>query len=157
MKRTPRREGLIRKILDLSDRAFRELFPILPKEWLHLDLTMPQLKVVLLLFTSGPSRMSVIASELGVSMATASGVVDRLVDRGLVLREGDPSDRRVVICRLSDEGDMLMKGLWQMSQDRLGGMMRSLAPAQLLLIAQALDFLVQAGQATRKDEETDND
>ena len=90
-------------------------------------------------------------------MATASGVVDRLVDRGLVLREGDPSDRRVVICRLSDEGDMLMKGLWQMSQDRLGGMMRSLAPAQLLLIAQALDFLVQAGQATRKDEETDND
>jgi len=157
MKRSPKRESLIRKILDLSDRAFRELFPILPKEWLHLDLTMPQLKVVLLLFTSGPSRMSAIAAELGVSMATASGVVDRLVDRDLVLREGDPSDRRVVICRLSDKGGTLMKGLWQTSQDRLGGMLRVLTPAQLLLIVQTLDFLVQAGQATLKDEEMAND
>ncbi len=157
MKRYPQREVLIRQILDLSDRAFRELFPILPKEWLHLDLTMPQLKVVLLLFTSGPSRMSAIASEMGFSMATATGVVDRLVDRGLVLREGDPSDRRVVMCRLSEEGDMLINGLWQMSQDQLGGMMRSLAPAQLRLIARALDALVQAGQATHRDEETDDD
>ncbi len=151
MKRDPQREELIESILDRSDRAFRELFPMLPKEWLHLNLTMPQLKVALLLFTGGPSRMSTIASELGVSMATATGVVDRLVDRGLVLREGHPSDRRVVMCRLSDDGEKLISGLWQLSRDQLGQMMQILAPAQLRLIADALDALVRAGQATHTD------
>ncbi len=147
MKRDRQGEELIESILERSDQAFRELFPMLPKEWLHLDLTMPQLKVALLLFTGGPSRMSVIASELGVSMATATGVMDRLVDRRLVLREGDASDRRVVICRLSDDGEKLISGLWQLSRDQLGQMLKALAPAQLRLIAEALDALVSAGRA----------
>lgn len=148
MKSDPERNGLIKNIIDLSDRAFRELFPLLPKEWLHLNLTMPQLKVALLLFTSGSARMSLIASELGVTMATATGVMDRLVERGLVLREGDPADRRVVMCRLSDDGDKLISGLWQISQDQLGQMMRALSPKQLRLIAEALDALMGAGKAT---------
>ena len=149
MKRDPQREELIRSILERSDLAFRELFPMLPKEWLHLNLTMPQLKVALLLFTGGPSRMSAIASELGVTTATATGVADRLVDQGLVLREGHPSDRRVVMCRLSEEGERLISGLWQLSQDQLGQLMRTLDPAQLRLIADALDALVQAGLSDR--------
>ena len=79
MTQQPEKEELIENILQLTDSTFRELFPMLPKEWLHLDLTMSQLKVVLLLFISGPSRMSDIASALGVSLATATGVMDRLV------------------------------------------------------------------------------
>ena len=92
MTQPPEKEGLIENILQLSDRAFRELLPIVPKEWLRLDLTMSQLKGVFLLFISGPSRMSDIASALGVSLATATGVVDRLVERDIVHREGDPED-----------------------------------------------------------------
>jgi DNA-binding MarR family transcriptional regulator len=151
MKSNRQTEGLIESILDRSDRAFRELLPMLPKEWLHLNLTMPQLKVTLILFMGGPSRMSTLASDLGVSMATATGVVDRLVDRGLVVREGDPADRRVVICRLSDEGESLISGLWQLSRDQLGLMLQNLSPDQLQLITDALDALVQAGQALRSD------
>jgi DNA-binding MarR family transcriptional regulator len=146
MKRDAQREGLIQSILERSDRAFRELLPMLPKEWLHLNLTMPQLKVALLLFTGGPTRMSTIASELEVSTATATGVVERLVDRRLVLREGDPSDRRVVICRLSHEGERLISGLWQLSQDQIRRMLRNLDLARLRLIADALDALVEVGQ-----------
>lgn len=150
MKSDTERDGLVKNILDLSDVAFRELFPMLPKEWLHLNLTMPQLKVTLLLFTGGPARMSLIASELGVSMATATGVMDRLVERGLVLREGDPADRRVVMCRLAADGEQLISGLWQLSRDRLGQMMMALSPKQLQRIAEALDALVESGQATHR-------
>jgi len=150
MTQQPEKEELIENILQLSDRAFRELFPILPKEWLHLDLTMSQLKVVLLLFMSGASRMSDIASALGVSLATATGVVDRLVERDIVLREGDPEDRRVVLCRLSDKGENLISGLWQLSRDRAGELVRALAPSQLLLITEALEALLQAGEATKE-------
>ena len=151
MAQEPQKEELIESILQLSDRAFRELFPILPKQWLHLDLTMSQLKVVLLLFVSGPTRMSVIASELGVSLATASGVVERLVERGILLREGEAGDRRVVLCRLSDEGEMLIDNLWQLSRDQVGELMRVMAPSKLLLIAEMLQSLLEAGEAMKGD------
>jgi DNA-binding MarR family transcriptional regulator len=149
MIREPSKEELIESILQLTDRTFRQLLPMVPKEWLRLDLTMPQLKVVLLLFISGPSRMSEIASALGVSLATATGVVDRLVERDILTREGDPGDRRVVLCRLSEKGEEMMSGLWQLSQDRAGELMRSLASPQLLLITEALEVLLQAGETTK--------
>ena len=151
MTQQPEKEELIENILQLTDSTFRELFPMLPKEWLHLDLTMSQLKVVLLLFISGPSRMSDIASALGVSLATATGVMDRLVERDIVLREGDPEDRRVVLCRLSNKGEKLISGLWQLSRERAGELMMALAPSQLLLITEALEALLQAGEATKED------
>jgi DNA-binding MarR family transcriptional regulator len=150
MIREPSKEDLIESILQLTDRAFRQLLPMVPKEWLRLDLTMPQLKVVLLLFISGPSRMSEIASALGVSLATATGVVDRLVERDILTREGDPGDRRVVLCRLSEKGGELMSGLWQLSRDQAGELMRSLASSQLLLITESLEVLLQAGEATKE-------
>lgn len=150
MTQQPEKEELIENILQLTDSTFRELFPMLPKEWLHLDLTMSQLKVVLLLFISGPSRMSDIASALGVSLATATGVMDRLVERDIVLREGDPKDRRVVLCRLSNKGEKLISGLWQLSRERAGELMMALAPSQLLLITEALEALLQAGEATKE-------
>ena len=151
MVQEPQKEELIERILQLSDRAFRELFPILPKQWLRLDLTMSQLKVVLLLFVSGPTRMGIIASELGVSLATATGVVERLVERGILLRESDAADRRVVLCRLSDEGEQLLGKLWRLSQERLGELMRVIAPSRLLMIVEMLRVLLQAGEAMKGD------
>ena len=149
MIREPSKEDLIESILQLTDRAFRQLLPMVPKEWLRLDLTMPQLKVVLLLFISGPSRMSDIASALGVSLATATGVVDRLVERDILTRESDPGDRRVVLCRLSEKGEELMSRLWQLSRDQAGELMRSLASPQLLLITESLEVLLRAGETTK--------
>jgi len=150
MTQEPQKEELIENILQLTDRTFRELFPMLPREWLHLDLTMSQLKVVLLLFMSGPSRMSDIASALGVSLATATGVVDRLVERDIVLRGADPEDRRVVLCRLSNKGEKLISGLWQLSRDRAGQLMKGMAPPQLLLITEALEALLKASEVTKE-------
>ena len=149
MKESQKRE-LIERILQLGERAFRELLPILPTEWLRLDLTMSQLKVVLLLFMNGPTRMSEIASALDVSMATATGVVDRLVEREIVLRENQPEDRRVVLCRLSDRGEKLIGGLWQLARDRARELLGATEPSKLHLINEALDALLQAGASTRK-------
>ncbi len=146
MKET-RKNDLVESILQLSDRVFRELLPIVPRELLELDLTMPQVKVVLLLFLNGPARMSVLASGLGVTLATATGVVDRLVDRGIVLREDQPGDRRVVMCRLSDKGHQLTSGLWHSARERTRKLLEAVAPSQLVLIGRALEALSQAGMA----------
>lgn len=149
MKPAQKRE-LIEQILQLGEKAFRELIPMVPKEWLQLDLTMPQLKVVLLLFMNGQTRMTEIATALDVSMATATGVVDRLVERGIVLRESQPQDRRVVLCRLSEKGQNMIGGLWQLARDRARELLGATEPGKLHLINEALEALLQAGKATRK-------
>jgi len=142
-------DELIESTLLLTERAFRELFPILPKEWLNLDLTTSQLKVVLLLYLGGPTRMSVIASALDVSLATATGVVDRLVKADMVVRGSDPNDRRVVLCRLSDEGQKLIAGLWQKAGERVVMMFKALDRRRLQLVKDALEALLEAGEVTK--------
>jgi len=144
-----KKEKLIESTLELGDRAFRELFPFLPKEWLSLDLTAGQLKTLLLLFTNGPTKMSDIAAALGVSMATATGVIDRMVERGIVVRESDPHDRRIVLCRMSPEGERLVSGLWQLSSQRAEVMLRALDRPKLLAVRAALEALLEAGEATK--------
>jgi len=143
------KEEIVENILQITDTLFRDLLPILPKEWIRLDLTMSQLKVVLLLFINGPSRMSVIASAIGVSLATATGVVDRLIERGLLIRNGDPDDRRVVICSLSKKGEKLIRGLWQLSQKRMGYLLKTIDTPQLRLITEALQSLLQSASVNK--------
>lgn len=149
MAQEPQKEELIDNILQLTEEAFQELLPMLPKEWLHIDVTTSQLKVVLLLFVSGPLRMSDIASELEVSLATATGVVDRMVERGMLIRDGDPEDRRVVLCRLSNEGEKLLGGMWQLSKDQLAKLWGAMTTPQLVIIAEAIQILLQTGKALK--------
>jgi DNA-binding MarR family transcriptional regulator len=155
MKQGIKQEELIENILQLGEKAFRELFPIVPTEWLQLDLTMPQLKVVLLLFLNDRARMGDIASALGVSLATATGVVDRLVERDIVVRESQPEDRRVVLCRLSEKGQKMIGGLWQLARDRTKELLQAAPPSQLELITKALEVLLTAGKVTRIDSQND--
>jgi DNA-binding MarR family transcriptional regulator len=140
----------IERILQLAEQVFREMLPMIPREeWLRLDLTMPQLKVVLMLFLNGPARMGALASGLGVSLATATGVIDRLVERGIVLREGDPQDRRVVVCRLSQKGQRLMGRLWSVSKARARELLQAVGPDRLATVNEALEALLEAARRMR--------
>ena len=156
MKPEMTKDELIESTLQLTDKAFRDLFPILPKEWLSLDLTMPQLKVVLLLFTNGPERMGTIASALGVSLATATGVVDRLVEKDMVTREGDPNDRRIVLILLSGKGEKLITGLWQLARGNTEALLKALDQRKLQLLNEALKALLEAGEVVKRELQSNN-
>ncbi len=122
------------------------IVPILPDEWLGTDLTMPQLKVLLILWRAGATRMSDLATGLEVTMATATGVVDRLVEKGYVVREGLPGDRRVVISRLSSEGEEFMKRLRLSGREQIGRILEAMTPEQLAVVAQGTEAFIQAAR-----------
>ena len=107
-----KRQENVEKILKLADKLFRKLFASVPHELLELDFTMPQLKIVFMLYIGGPMRMSDIATELGVTLATGTGLVDRLVENDMIARESQPDDRRVVLCRLSATGQKTVSRIW---------------------------------------------
>ncbi len=149
MKAIESRDALIESTVQMGEGAFRELFDFTPKEWMHLDLTAGQLRALLLFYTKGPVRMSDIAATLGVSTATATGVMDRMVERGIVTRESDPDDRRIVLCCMSPEGEKLVAGLWQAWMARGEQMLRALDRPRLLAVKGMLDALLEAGENTR--------
>lgn len=60
------------------------------------ELTTPQALALRTVVVEGPLRVGVLATALGVSVATASRTVDALVARDLVRRESDASDARAV-------------------------------------------------------------
>ncbi|MCD6216510.1 MarR family transcriptional regulator [bacterium] len=49
-------------------------------------------------------RMSDIAKRISSTMPTTTGIVNRLVERDLVVRGDDPNDRRVVTVKLTEKG-----------------------------------------------------
>ncbi len=76
-------------------------------EFLEIDITMPQAKVLYLL-TAGDLHMSELVARLGVTLPTVSGIVDRLVEHGLVGRRAVESDRRRVFVGLTPAGAALI-------------------------------------------------
>lgn len=76
---------------DLFLQLFRRLHAGSAGPWLELDLTMPQLKTLLVVDWLGPVPMSQLAARLGVSLPTATGLVDRLVEIGLARRSMIPA------------------------------------------------------------------
>ncbi|MFC1949611.1 MarR family winged helix-turn-helix transcriptional regulator [Chloroflexota bacterium] len=135
------REALVQRILKLSEDIFSVLSPGIPAERLSSEITVAQLRVLLVLQSRGASRMSDIASGLDVALSTATGVVDHLVRKGLVEREDDPQDRRLVICRLSDTGQQLIDSLWLSGQSQMERLLDGLTSEQLEKAAEVARML----------------
>ena len=133
---------LIRQILKTAEEIFHRVKTIIPSEWLTSDVTVAQLRVLLVLYARGPSRMSSIASFIGVAISTATSIVDNLVKKSLVIRRDDPEDRRLVICRLSPEGRQLINRLWMLGRGQIERMLRALSLEQLKKAAEVAGFLL---------------
>lgn len=73
------------------------------------DLTPPQFWAMHTIGEAGRLKMSPLADALGLSMGAVSTLVDRLVGRGLVQREADPTDRRAVFVSLTTQGQSVLE------------------------------------------------
>ena len=75
------------------------------KHWLRGSLSLVHLHVLTVLQVNGSLPMSKLAEELDVSVASLTGIVDRMESRGLVERRREPDDRRVVLVHPTDAGN----------------------------------------------------
>lgn len=132
---------LARRFIDAVDYLNRQMHAYGLDEWKGLDMTMPQIKTLVLLERSGPLRMGNIATYLGRALSATTTVVDRLVEKELVDRAWDPSDRRVVICRLTDKGRHALKRFWRIRRERLQLMADILELEQLEIVVQGLELM----------------
>lgn len=131
------REDLIRQITE-TQRGLGRLFAQHQSPLFTSNLTMRQLKVVMLLSATGSASGQELAAGLGVGLGTVTGIVDRLIAQGLVSRHEDPHDRRVRRVRLTPAGAALVEDLNNAGLEHLRRIMDHLDTETLRTLEQVM-------------------
>lgn len=93
---------LIRKLMHGAELYTKEL----NKKY---SITSAQLNCLLAIYENGPLPPSQIARHMLVNSSTVTGVIDRLELKGLVERQRNSADRRVIYIRLTPDGKKMAK------------------------------------------------
>lgn len=72
-------------------------------------ITLPQFRLLVVLDSRGPLKLTGLAEHLGVNPSTATRMVDRLVTTGLISREANPASRRELMVSLTDAGSAVVR------------------------------------------------
>jgi len=114
------------------------------RHWPTGRLSLVHLNVLIALNSEGPLPMSGLAEVLDVSQASATGIVDRMEQRGLVARERDEADRRIVRVVLTDQGRGLVEGVADERRDHLAQLLDRLADGDAAALLQGMRALRHA-------------
>ena len=122
----------------LVDEVVDEITAWNPREFLAAfgrmhqgQISLVHLNVLMLLEATGPIPMNRLADALDISVASVTGVVDRMETRGLVERRRDADDRRVVMVHPAEGGRRLFAEIDEKRRQGLGKLLAGLSDAEL--------------------------
>src|ERR1700757_1537016 len=87
---------------------------------------------------SGPRRLTSLAVQEGVTQPAMTQLIARLQDAGLVSREADPADGRVVQVRLTDQGRDTLARRRAVRAERLAVILAQISPEHRASLGAAL-------------------
>ena len=120
--------------------------------WRYLDLTMAQLKAVMLLCRTGRARSRELADGLGIAPSAATPLVDRLVEHKLAAREDDPADRRIVWILPTKKAQAIYDELMHTSADVLEDVIGEIPLKDRKAVRDSVQLLADAaGRVLAKD------
>jgi DNA-binding MarR family transcriptional regulator len=111
---------------DLKDTKYREL-------------TMAQHMAVMAIDENGPLTITRLAAILGVSSPSASAMVDKLVEKGILTREQSQEDRRHVIVRISPEAVKKIEKIKQIALCSIVELLKKVGPGTTQKWCEVLD------------------
>ena len=103
-----------------------------------MGISMAQLHILYTLQRGGEMPMSRLAEVLHVSLSNATGLIDRIEERGFVERTGVPEDRRVVMIRVTDAGRRMLEEVDAISSDLLRSVFGRIGRSQLAAVGRAI-------------------
>ena len=108
-------------------------------------ITSPQLACLRQIVRTRPAKATDVATEVHLSPSTVVGIIDRLEEKGLVTRERDTQDRRVVFLTATDLGEAVVKETPHPVRAMFNGRLENdLKEEDYERIAQALEDIVHA-------------
>ncbi|HTY81312.1 MAG TPA: MarR family transcriptional regulator [Dehalococcoidales bacterium] len=136
----------ILEIFELFRRANRELRKQEPDAWMQLNLPTLQVKSLFFITNRGSTNFKNLAATLKVTPSNLTGVIDRLVEQGLVSRTENPEDRRMMVLKATEKGESLVSELRERRLSIMTKALNTLTPEELAEIKLGLTILAKAAE-----------
>ena len=142
-----------REAVDLLMTTSRLMTAVVARTLAGVDQTVsvPQLRVLVMLDSDGPMNLTTIADGLGVNPSNATRTCDRLVTAGLVRRRADPRDGRAVSVALTAKGRRLVDSLMDARRLVLEDLVQHLTVTELRRLARGLTGFLGGVERTADD------
>ena len=116
------------------------------RTWHRGSLSLVHLMVLTLLEAEGPQSMGQLAEALDVSVASVTGIVDRMERRDLVARDRAADDRRMIMVSLTPAGSAVFSELAARRRERLAGLVAELSRDEMTGLLAGMRALHAAGE-----------
>lgn len=124
----------------IAHRSFREHVRFIKAA----GLSMSQFGILMQLYHQHHCGITEIGSQMDISSAAASQLVEKLVQGGLLSRAENPHDRRVKQLALSEKGLELVQAGYAARHSWLDSILEGLTPDEHTKVAEAMQILAQA-------------
>jgi len=114
--------------------------------WIDSGLTLTQLRSLFLIANKGSTNFRKLAKALGVTPSDVTGIVDRLVEQGLVSRTQNPEDRREMTLQATDKGQTVVSNLKEVGIKHMTHILSVLSLEELSALAQGLSAFIRAAE-----------
>ena len=141
-------------VATLIEQIILRLKPQICEESRLMELTLQQFRTLVLLYTEGTMRMSNISCQLGIGMPAVTSLVGKLEEKGLVTREHNTEDRRVVLCFATQQGISEVEKFWRIRREQINHILSSLNEEEVKLVAQATEIILRVTTGSQKTEST---
>jgi DNA-binding MarR family transcriptional regulator len=121
---------LVERILDELEPLIARQRRAVAREGCLRAISSTQLHVLFMLMCDGQSTMSHLAESLHVSLPNVTGLIDRMVEHGLVERGRDEDDRRVVTVLATEAGRSIVEEIDLVRRRQLAAVLAQLNPDQ---------------------------
>jgi DNA-binding MarR family transcriptional regulator len=138
------KKEIVSQIISLQHRIFKAASAGGHTPWVGLDLTREQLRIVFLIYHHEQLSPGEAADALGVSKANVTGVINRLVVKGLVNRRENPADRRGYILSLTEKGRSQVERLQELHTEKMAGVLGKMPDEAIEGLLKGLTALLKA-------------
>ena len=105
------------------------------------DITIPQFNALLVLRDNGDMTIGDLGNRLFLASSTATDLIDRMERDGLVMRERDSSDRRVVRLHMQEKGHQMIREVMENRKRYLNEILSHLSPDEIEALKNSLESL----------------
>jgi DNA-binding MarR family transcriptional regulator len=122
----------------------RSVYAMSSRHPLLAERTPAQIRALNFLARDGEQTIGELADSMGVTISTASGLVDKLVDLGLVDRAVNPDDRRQVLIKASEDAAGVIAEIRALRRRQVLGAVDAVRPEQRQCFIESIQALATA-------------
>jgi DNA-binding MarR family transcriptional regulator len=141
----------IRKITELQREMARTMRRHAAPHWVTLRLSASQIKMLFCIVENERMSSKKLSETFDVTPANITGIINGLINRGLVQRIENAQDRRVIFLEPTQEGKKLVENLEQHASWHSAKMLSVLSDEELNHLYLGLKAFLRAAKAQKQD------